>query len=203
MPLHKHSLLLPYYSHSASWLISWDCSSVWCECPLSVRWCHALVSCSPHPSLSYSLSDAESESENSTATRRAKMDATSCNAFTRSTSFCSFFSTFLSLIPEERNKTYICQLFWTSITIIKLLLHACINIFIRHNLPSRIALSKSLLGSKAGAGGLAGLLRVGLSVLGGDCFGGDVEIIYKYKRNSLCYKIYGDHELHIRSLTIQ
>ena len=50
-----------------------------------------------------------------------------------------------------------------------------------HNLPSRIALSKSLLGSKAGAGGLASLLRAGFSVLGGDCFGGDVEMIYKHK----------------------
>jgi len=42
-------------------------------------------------------------------------------------------------------------------------------------------LSKSLLGSKAGAGGLASLLRAGFSVLGGDCFGGDVEMIYKQK----------------------
>jgi hypothetical protein len=57
-----------------------------------------------------------------------------------------------------------------------------VNIFeLNHNLPSRIALSKSLLGSKAGAGGLAGLLRTVFSVLGGDCFGGDVDIIYKCK----------------------
>jgi hypothetical protein len=62
-------------------------------------------------------------------------------------------------------------------------------------------LSKSLLGSKAGAGGLAGLLRIGFSVLGGDCFGGDVDIIYICKTNLLRHKIitnYNEqkHEFH-------
>lgn len=60
-----------------------------------------LLSCSPHPSLSHSLSDAESLSLNSTATRRARMDATSLSAFTRSTSFCSIFSTLRSFIPSR------------------------------------------------------------------------------------------------------
>jgi hypothetical protein len=62
-------------------------------------------------------------------------------------------------------------------------------------------LSKSLLGSKAGAGGLASLLRAGFSVLGGDCFGGDVEMIYKHKTDLLCLKITtnckkGEHMYH-------
>jgi hypothetical protein len=61
-------------------------------------------------------------------------------------------------------------------------------------------LSKSLLGSKAGAGGLAGLLRTGFSVLGGDCFGGDVDIIYKCKTNLLCQEITTNYnKFHIKS----
>lgn len=61
-----------------------------------------LLSCSPHPSLSHSLSEAESLSLNSTATRRARIEATSFRAFTRSTSFCSIFSTLRNFIPEKR-----------------------------------------------------------------------------------------------------
>ena len=65
----------------------------------------AVVSCSFHPSLSHSDSEAESLSLNSTATLLAKIDATSFNAFTRSTSFCSIFSTFRNFIPinEKEN----------------------------------------------------------------------------------------------------
>jgi hypothetical protein len=44
-------------------------------------------------------------------------------------------------------------------------------------IPSDIALSKSLLGSKASAGGLVSLLRLGLSDLGGNSFDGHMEMI--------------------------
>lgn len=82
-----------------------------------------LVSCSPHPSLSHSLSDAESLSLNSTATRRAKIEATSFNALTRSTSFCSIFSTFLSLIPANYNSQFEFTIFITTNYNNKLLLY--------------------------------------------------------------------------------
>lgn len=79
-----------------------DHSGTWGSVRRLIQW--TVVSCSAQPSLSYSeSSEPESESEISTATLRAKIEATSWNVFmfSRSLSFCSIFSTLRNVIPEN------------------------------------------------------------------------------------------------------
>lgn len=139
-----------------------------------------LLSCSPHPSLSHSLSDAESLSLNSTATRRARIDATSFRAFTRSTSFCSIFSTLRSFMPEtpRRGTRYERPVAFKSRKCVHLTTPTGDGARKRASLPSRIALSKSFRGSTSGMFGFTGFRSWPSTMLfTGFSFGGLVAII--------------------------
>lgn len=84
------------------------------------------------PSLSSSLSES-SDSDNSIATRRAKIEATSCKPVLRSISFCcSHFSTFRKVMPGKEKNVF--KIEFQFVYCIKQIKKLCISQFKRPEL---------------------------------------------------------------------